>query len=851
MRQTFDAIRYALRQLRAAPVFTVAALLTLALGIGGTTAIFTLIRAVMLKSLPVADPETLFRIGDGSDCCVVGSLQDRWGLFSYPLFKKLRGQAPEFEQVTAFQSDVSRRSVRREGVDEASRPLNVEYVSGEYFQVFGVGAFGGRVFTPQDDAAGAPPAAVLSYHTWQSAYGGDKAVVGAILDIERHPFTIVGVAPPGFFGETLRGNPADLWIPLATVPIVEGDNGMLVSETSAWLRTIGRLKTNATTAALPARLTGYLQNWIQHEAGYPADWMPDILRQLPNQHIDVVPAGGGVGLMKEQYKTSLQTLFVVCGVVLLIACANVANLLLARAVTRRTQTAVRLAMGASRATLIFQALVEAIVLALLGAAAGLVVAVGAARLLLTLAFANVQFLPISTWPSLGVLGFAAGLALVTGVVFGAAPAWFATRTDPIEALRGVGRVRDGSSVARKALLVVQATLSVVLVTGATLLARTLANLEHQDFGFDVKNRVVVSLAHPPSEYDWPTLSALYRRLEDRLTQVPGVTGAGFALYNPLTNNWSEGILVQGHPPPKAGTASGASWDRVSAGYMQSLGMKMVRGRAFTPHDNATAAPAAIVNEAFVKRFFSSGENPIGMHFGLDLPENAGTFEIVGIVRDAKFSDLALDKPARPMFFVPLEQYVNYQDTSMQRLELNSHFIRAMSLVTSQPVSVMEPAIRRAVAEVDPNLTIVTVRTLEDQVALSFSQQRAVAGLATLFGSVALMLAAIGLYSVTAYSVAQQTNEIGVRMALGADRSRVATHVLRGAFTWVLAGLVIGLPLSVAAGRAISDQLYLVRFWDPVAMGFASTTLAIAALVAALIPAMKAAGISPTSALRAN
>jgi predicted permease len=851
MRQTFDAIRYALRQLRAVPVFTVAALLTLALGIGGTTAIVTLIQAVMLKSLPVADPEALFRIGDGSDCCVVGSLQDRWGLFSYPLFKRLRDQAPEFEQVTAFQSDVSRLSVRREGVDEASRPLNVEYVSGEYFQVFGVGAFGGRVLTPQDDVAGAPPAAVLSYHAWQSAYGGDTAVVGAILDIERHPFTIAGVAPPGFFGETLRGDPTDLWIPLATNPILEGDNGMLVSETSAWLRAIGRLKPNATTAGLPARLTSYLQNWIQHEAGYPANWMPDILRQLRNQHIDVVPAGAGVGLMKEQYKTSLQTLFVVCGVVLLIACANLANLLLARAVTRRTQTAVRLAMGASRATLVFQALVEAIVLALLGAAAGLVVAVGASRLLLTLAFANVQFLPISTWPSFGVLGFAAGLALVTGVIFGAAPAWFATRTDPIEALRGVGRVRDGSSVARKSLLVVQATLSVVLVTGATLLARTLNNLEHQDFGFDVKNRVVVSLAHPPSEYDWPKLSELYRRLDDRLMQVPGVTGAGLALYNPLTNNWGEGILVQGHPPPKAGTATGASWDRVSADYMHILGMRMVRGRAFTPRDNATAAPTAIVNEAFVKRFFSSDENPIGMHFGLDLPENAGTFEIVGIVRDAKFADLALDKPARPMFFVPLEQYVNYQDTSMQRLELNSHFIRAMALVTSQPVSVMEPAIRRAVAEVDPNLTIVAVRTLEDQVALSFNQQRAVAGLATLFGSVALLLAAIGLYSVTAYSVAQQTNEIGVRMALGADRSRVVTHVLRGAFTWVLVGLVIGLPLAVAAGRAISDQLYLIQFWDPVAMGFASATLAIAALVAALIPAMKAAGISPTSALRAN
>jgi len=440
---------------------------------------------------------------------------------------------------------------------------------------------------------------------------------------------------------------------------------------------------------------------------------------------------------------------------------------------------------------------------------------------------------------------------VTGIIFGTAPAWFATRTDPIEALRGAGRVKDGSSVARKTLLVVQATLSVVLVTGAALLARTLSNLEHQDFGYAIKGRVVVSVARPPAEYDWPKLSELYRRLEARLEQIPGVTGTGLALYNPLTNNWGEAILIQGHPPPKPGTATGASWDRVSVHYLQNLDMKMVRGRAFTERDNGTAAPVAIVNEAFVKRFFSNDENPIGMHFGLDVPENAGTFEIVGVVRDAKFAGFDLDKPARPMFFVPLAQYVPYRDAGMKNLEDSSHFIGAMALVTNQPLGVIEGDIRRAVAEVDSNLTILTVRTMEDQVALSFNQQRAVAGLATLFGAVALILAAIGLYSVTAYSVAQQTNEIGVRMALGADRGKVITHVLRGAFTWVLTGLAIGVPLAVAAGRAIADQLYLVKFWDGQALLFASLTLGGAALVAAIIPAIKAAAISPVTALRSN
>jgi len=851
MRRTIEAIRYAVRQLRGAPVFAAAVVLTLSLGIGGTTAIFTLIHAVMLKSLPVADPDRLFRIGDGSDCCVEGSPQDQWGLFSYPLFKKLRDQAPEFEQVTAFQAGLSRLAVRRTGIDAASRPLVVEYVSGEYFQVFGIGAFGGRLLTPADDGADAPPVAVLSYHAWQTAYGGDRTIVGGVVDIERHPFTIAGVAPPGFFGETLRGNPADLWLPLSSVRVIDGDDGRLSSETSAWLRAIGRLKPGATTAGLSARLTGYLRNWILHDAGYPANWMPDIVRQLPAQHIDIVPAGGGVGVMRDQYQTSLRILLAVCGVVLLIACANVANLLLARAVTRRTQTAVRIAMGASRATLVFQALVEATVLALVGGAAGLIVAVGASRLVLALAFASVQFLPISTLPSAGVLGFAAALALVTGLVFGAAPAWLATRTDPIEALRGAGRVKDGSSIARKALLVVQATLSVVLVTGATLLVRTLGHLEHQDFGFDVDGRVVVALAHPPSEYDWPRLAELYRRLEDRLTRIPGVTGAGLALYNPLTNNWGEGILVQGHPPPAPGTPSGASWDRVSTNYLQNFGMRMVRGRAFSAKDDGMAAPVAVVNEAFVTRFFSSDENPIGMHFGLDLPENAGTFEIVGIVRDAKFAGFDLDQPARPMFFVPLAQYVTYANEAMQRLESTSHFIGGMTLVTRLPAGVIEPAVRQAVAEVDSRLTILTVRTMEEQVALTFNQQRAVAGLATLFGAVALTLAAIGLYSVTTYSVAQQTNEIGVRMALGAGRRAVVAHVLRGAFTWVLAGLLLGAPLAVAAGRAIAGQLYQVPFWDPRALGLAGAVLMLAAFVAAIIPAITATKISPMTALRAN
>jgi predicted permease len=845
-------LRYALRQFRAARGFTATAVLTLALGIGGTTAIFTLIHAVMLRSLPVGDPSRLYRIGDGNACCVQGGPQDRWGMFSYPLFERLKAETPEFEEVTAFQAGQGRLSVRRQHVDTTPRPLRSAFVTGNYFTTLGVRAFAGRVFVAADDRPAAPPAIVLSYHSWQGTYGGDPAIVGATFFVEGHAFTVAGVTPPGFFGETLRADPPDLWIPLQHEPLINGDTSILRQPVSAWLRAIGRLRPGATTDGMDARLTGVLHQWMQHDSGYPAHWMPDIIRTLPQQVIPVVPAGAGVGIMKENYARSLQILLAVCGLVLLIACANVANLLLARAVTRRGQTAVRLAMGASRRQIVSEALVESILLAVAGAIAGLVVAVGAARLLLSLAFAGATMLPIDTSPSPLVLAFASALALATGIVFGAAPAWFATRTDPIEALRGAGRTTgDHSSFARRALLVVQATLSVVLVAGSTMLARSLGNLEGQDFGFEIDRRVLVALNRPPATYTADKLAALYRAVEERLTRVPGVEGAGLALYNPLTDNWGELVLVAGKPLPAPGQQAGASWDRVSANYLQHLGVRLARGRYFTTADNETSENVAVVNEAFVRRFFTTDEDPIDRHFGLNSPENVSTFRIVGIVRDAKFAGFALDRPARPMFYVPLAQTVDYKDELMKRIEFQSHFVRGLLLVTNLPPGTLEPQVKRALAEADPNLTVTSVRSLQEQVERSFDQQRAVATLAALFGAVALVLAAIGLYGVTAYSVARRTNEIGIRMALGADRGMVIGIVLRGAFRRVIAGLVLGAPLAVGAGYLLSAQLYGVSFWDPAALGVAGASLAAVALVACIVPAARAAAIAPMTALRAE
>ncbi len=831
--------RYALRQFRLSPIFTVAAVLTLALGIGGPTAIFTLIHAVMLRSLPVSDPGRLYRVGEGDECCVEGGPQDTWGMYSFPLYERLKAETPEFEEVTAFQAGRWRLGVRRQGVESAARPLRSEYVTGSYFSTLGVRAFGGRLFTPDDDKPAAPPVAVLSHRVWQTAYASDPSVVGSTFVVEGHPLTVIGVAPAGFFGETLESDPPDIWLPLQQEPMMNAEGSLLRQPVSAWLRMIGRLRPGASTDGMSPRLTGVLRQWLQNDSGYPSNWMDDVMRMLPKQVVNVIPAGAGVAMMKEEYGRSLQILLSVCGLVLLIACSNVANLLLARGLARRGQTAVRLAVGATPRQIVMQALTESVLLAIGGGIVGLLVAMAAARLLLALAFHSSHFLPISTTPSLMVLAFAFVLALVTGIIFGAAPAWLATRTDPAEALRGSGRgTQDRSSFARKALLVVQAALSVVLVAGATMLARSLNKLEHQDFGYQVQSRVEVSMNRPPATYTQPQLAALYRQLEDHLNRLPGVQDSGLALYNPLTDNWGELIMVAGHPPAKLNEEAGASWDRVSANYLQNLGVPVLRGRAFTAADNETTAPVALVNEAFVKRFFKSGEDPLDQHFGLD-----------GVVRDAKFAGWGLRRPARPMFYVPLAQNVNYPDELMKKIELNSHFIGGMLLVTNMTPGALEAQLTRILAELDPNLTINSIRTMQQQIELSFDQERAVAGLAGLFGIVALILAAIGLYGVTAYSVAQRTNEIGIRMALGADRPKVLALVLSGAFKRVAIGLFLGLPLAVGAGRLLSAQLYGVSSWDPFALSVAAGALAICSFFAAIIPANRAASISPMNALR--
>ena len=840
-------IRIAFRQFRKSPGWTITIILTLALGIGANTAIFTLVHAVLMKSLPVVDPKTLYRIGDKDDCCVNGGFLNDEGdfdLFSYDLYRHFRDNTPEFEQLAAMQAGSNEVTVRRGS--EPAKPLRSEYVSGNYFTTFGVGAFAGRVLSETDDSPGAAPAAVISYQAWQSFYGGDPSVVGSTWYVQGQPVTIVGIAAPGFFGDRIGARPPALWIPLALEPVIERENTNLRVPDSNWLYIIGRLTPGTDLGPLQAKISNSLRVWLETQERYTKNGARTTV--LPKQHVVIVPAGGGIQNLQQETSKGLYLLIILSGLVLLVACANVANLLLARGATRRVETSIRMALGAARSRLIRQMLAESVLLASVGGLVGLFVAYEGSRTILALAFPKSPQLPINASPSPPVLGFAFLLSLVTGIIFGIVPAWITSHSDPAEALRGVNRsTRDRTSLPQKSLIVFQAALSLVLLVGAGLLTKSLRKLEHQDFGLQTSNRYVVHLDPAGAGYTAEKLPALYRTLEQQFGSLPGVESVGLALYSTLEgNNWGEGIQVEGRPEPGPNEHNGSSWDRVSPRFFETVGQAVIRGRGFTAADTATSQFVAVVNQAFVKKFFPK-EDPIGRHFGIFQHKYAGAFEIVGVVADAKYTDP--QQQVRSMYFRPLTQQLRVTDPNDVMAEGRSLYINSVTLNFKRPPENVDAMVRRTLADIDPNLTVTELRSLDDQVSDNFTQERLVARLTMLFGILALVLASVGLYGITSYAVARRTGEIGLRMALGADRGRVLRLVLRGAFLQVGLGLALGLPIVLLGGHYIADQLFQVRPYDPISLGIAVVVLSAAAALAGFIPARRAASIEPLEALR--
>ncbi len=848
MQTLWNDIRYSLRRLRKAPGFAATAILTLALGIGATTAIFTLVYQVMLRSLPVAHPEQLYKVGkENCGGCVAGGLQDDWGVFSTDLYRYLRDQTQGIAGIAAVQSRDENVSVRRAGNNTPAQALKMHFVSGNYFSVLGVEPYAGRLLRPEDDREGAAPAAVVSYTLWRTKFGADPRLVGSTVILSGHPVTVAGIAAPAFLGERNEADAPGLWLPIAFEPIFEPDSPLNTLPASGWLNLLVRIPDAGRAAAVQQSIAGELRQWVRANRGVLArPGTPEAA--FARQTTELVQAPDGINDLRDQYRSSLTLLLWVAGFVLLIACANLANLLLVRGMGRRQELAVRSALGAPRGRLARQTLVEAVLLSLAGGAAAIAVAYLGTRAILALAMRGVAASPLSARPSLPVLGFALLVSLLTGVLFGIVPAWIGSKSSPVEALRGANRsTRDASALPQRILVIGQAALSLVLLSTAGLLVASLRQLQHQDFHFQPGGRLVATLDLASGGYSASQLAGVYRQFDDTFARLPGIGDFGYATYGPMQGiNFTGGVSMAGRAPT-SGQGTEVSYAAVSPGFFASLGTRVLQGRGITEQDAATGPHVAVVNQAFVRHFLKD-KPPIGEHFGPNA-RMAGEFAIIGVTADTKYGKPS--EPVPPMYFTPIAQTTVYGSSSENFSELYKHFASTLVVRYQGDPGAAAARVRQALAGINSDIPVLKMQTYTDQLGDQFTKEDLVVRLTTLFGVLALLLASIGLYGVTAYAVARRTGEIGLRMALGATRGSVLALVVRGALAQTLLGLALGLPLCWAAARLVRSGLYQTGSFQPgVLLGVAGLLL-LASLVAALVPARRAASIEPVVALRAE
>lgn len=833
-------VKYALRQLRKTPGFTITAVLTLALGIGANAAIFTLVNAVLLKSLPVTDPKTLVRIGDQDQCCLHSTAfaDGNNAIFSTHTYEEFKKNNPEFEDLAAMQAGFEYRPIiaRRDGSQDLARSAVGEFVSGNYFSTFGLKPEAGRLIADSDDVAGAPDTAVMSYETWKNDYNGDPAVVGSTFWVNTKPVTVVGVAPQGFYGDRLVSTPPNFYLAIQAMPALLGAS-FVNDPDSAWLYVVGRVKPGVAWGPLQEKLSAQLKQLLTTSKAYSSAHDRTLLNKV---HVVLTPGGGGIQSLQKAYDDHLRLLMWIAGLVLLIACANIANLLLVRGMGRKAEMSVRSALGAARTRIIRQLFTESMVLAVLSGMVALVVSYVGTRMLLALAFSGEQHVPIHASPSWEVLAFALGVSLITGVLFGVAPAWMAAQAEPADALRsGTRTMTGGASLLQRGLVIVQAALSLVLLVGAGLFAQSLGKLEGTDMKLDVRNRYIVHVNPQAAGYTVTQLEALAQTMEERFHAVPGMVKVGLSTYTPMeSDNESWGVQIQGQPWRN----QGASFVKANAEYFSSVGTKVVMGRGIGVQDTSTAPLVAVVNQAFVKMFFKPGEDPIGHRFGSPGTTTPGDYEIVGVVEDTAYTSVKWKSHA--MYFTPLMQRPTDKNAPDGDV-----YIGTMVLETARPMPGMEAIARRTLASINPNLSVVKFQTFQAQIGDRFTEERMLSRLMTLFGGLALLLATVGLYGVTAYTVVRRTSEIGIRMALGADRSGVVAMILRSALAQTLLGLAIGIPVAYYCVRFVKSQLYEMTGVSASAMVIAVAVLTVAACVAGLIPALRAASIEPVQALR--
>lgn len=840
-----EDVCYGFRRLRRSPGFTFTALATLVLGIGATTAIFTLTYQVLLKSIPVDHPEQIYKVGQKNKCCDDSGLQDDWNLFSYDLYRTLRDQTPGTSGIAAEQSGETTLAVRRKG-ETAAQPIAARLVSGNYFDVLGVKTFAGRLLRPEDDHEGAPTVAVLSYAIWQTKFHSDPAIVGETVMMTGRPVTIVGISANGFLGDRTSSDAAGVWIPLANEPLLTS-RGLYLRPFANWLDLLVRIPGAKQVPQVQSSLRVALVRWLLANRDPSAR---DIVADIQKQTTELVSASGGISNLRDQYEKGLLLLQMIAGFVLLIACANLANLMLVRGLARRQELNLRSALGASRTRLVREMLIESLLLAVAGGALGLAAAYLGVKGMLALAMRGVQVVPVSASPSLPVLGFALAVSVVTGILFGIAPAWMAANSNPAEALRGANRSTGHAGGLQRALVIAQSALSIALLSTSGLLILSLNQLQRQDFRFETKGRLIAFIDLQAAGYKYEQLDGLYRQMEQVFASVPTLHDMAYATYGPMAYSaWGTNIVLESKPD----TSVHAGYTTVSNRFFSAVGTQLIQGRVFTDGDTSNTRHVAVVNKEFVRKVLD-GRPALGALFGPDR-RMATEYQIVGVVDDSKYGDPS--QPTAPMFFTPMAQLTTYgniaaPDAIIQQANENErfgHYASNLIVRYDGDAASATAAVRRALNQVNPEIPITHLTTYDDQVSGYFTQQQLIVRLTSIFGALALLLASIGLYGVTAYGVARRIREIGVRMALGADRASVVRMVLQGAAWQVGLGILAGVPLALVGQHLLQSQLYEVKGTNLAPLAAACAVLILSALIASALPARRAAEVEPMQALR--
>jgi predicted permease len=823
-------LRYALRTLTATPGFTLVVILTLALGIGANTAIFSLTDQVLLRRLPVKNPDELVLFENPG---AFAGRQFNNNTFSYPMYRDFRDGNTVFSGIVArFPAPLTLLDDDHGG--QAER-VNGELVSGNYFDVLGVRAVVGRALTPDDDRApGAHPVAVVSHDYWIRRFGGDTTILNRVVALNGHPMTIVGVVEPGFTGIVV-GEAPDVMVPIMMKAEMTPTWNDLENRRSRWLTLVARLKPGMDLQRAEAAMNVMYRQINEQEVKLTEGFSASFKERFVSKHLFLKPGQKGGSDLRTQFSTPIRVLMGMVGLVLLIACANVANLLLARGAARQKEVAIRLALGASRGAIIRQRLVESLLLAGVGAGVGLLIAWWTGGALLTTLPFEGAVRTLSAAPDARVIAFAFGAAACTAVLFGLAPAFQSTRPALTSTLKDEsGSVAGGTGHARfrKGLVVAQVGLSVLLLAGATLFARSLYNLRALNPGFSPGQLLGFSIDPSLSGYSRDRSIAYFLQLQEQMQSVADVQSAAISTVPIMTDNqWSSSVSVEGYTP-KEGENMSPYVNAVGPRYFATMNQALLAGREFNVKDVAGAPKVAIINETMAKYFFHD-ENPLGHHIGWRRSRTTD-IEIVGVVKDAKMFSLR-DKPLRVVY----TPFMQGDEVSAQTM-----YVRARG-----DAATVAAAVRQAAQRVDPNLPIFDMKTMARTLDESLFVERMVAALSVAFGGLATLLAAIGLYGVMSYSVARRTREIGIRMALGAERRSVLWLVLREVAAMVAVGVAVGVPLAFALGRIVQGQLFELSAQDPVALFAAAATLALVAVVAGYLPARRATRVDPILALR--